>query len=143
MKLLISFLISISLFGQNIPSCTSTNPCVVFDASQSLEGVLPYFPVAHLGSNLIYTPPTVPNNTGILSCSIPQLSFPTVASNKIYNQNAPSTFTISCAVADIFRNGILQTENGVDYTLTGLSITFNSNIIQSTDIIKIIYRCTI
>jgi hypothetical protein len=72
---------------------------------------------------------------------------PTFANNDVYVLNSPtSTFTLKCANADVFRNGVLQSsvaEGGGDYSVSGLSIVFTSTVVpQATDLVKITYRCS-
>lgn len=57
--------------------------------------------------------------------------------------DAQATWNLTCRAADVYLNGILQSE-GVDYTLdsTGLSATFSADSIpQPGDVVKIAYRC--
>jgi hypothetical protein len=47
-------------------------------------------------------------------------------------------------MADIYRNGLLQSESLVDYSVdpTGLIVTFNPlSTPQAGDVVKVTYRC--
>ena len=65
------------------------------------------------------------------------------AANQVYVLTAPQTvFSLSCGTADIYLNGLLQSEGGVDYSVdaTGLVATF-AQPAQAGDVVKVIYRC--
>ncbi|MGA2270337.1 MAG: collagen-like protein [Bryobacteraceae bacterium] len=65
------------------------------------------------------------------------------AANQVIAVSAPqSVFHLTCAIADIYRNGLLQSEGGADYSLdpSGLVATF-APAAQAGDAVKIIYRC--
>jgi hypothetical protein len=67
-----------------------------------------------------------------------------VAENQVYVLTAPQTvFTLTCTAADIYRNGLLQAEGGVDYSVdaAGAVATFAPNIPQAADVVKVVYRC--
>lgn len=66
-----------------------------------------------------------------------------VAANQVITLSAPQTvFNLTCAAADIYRNGLLQSEGEVDYSVdnTGLVATFVQPA-QTGDVVKVIYRC--
>jgi hypothetical protein len=64
------------------------------------------------------------------------------AENEIYILTAPQlTVTLRCVAADIYRNGLLQTE-GQDYSVTALKATWvAASTPQNGDIVKVTYRC--
>ena len=65
------------------------------------------------------------------------------AANQVYVLTAPQTvFSLTCGTADIYRNGLLQSEGGVDYSVdaTGLVATF-ATAAQVGDVVKVVYRC--
>ena len=65
------------------------------------------------------------------------------AANQVYVLTAPqAVFNLSCGTADIYRNGLLQSEGGVDYSVdaTGLVATL-AQAAQAGDVMKILYRC--
>ena len=65
------------------------------------------------------------------------------AANQVYVLTAPQTvFGLTCGTADIYRNGLLQSEGGEDYAVdaTGLVATMTQPA-QVGDVIKIVYRC--
>ena len=70
-----------------------------------------------------------------------------VAPNDVYVLTAAqATFTMKCQVADVYRNGSLQTsvaEGGSDYSQSGSLATFLGDAVpQATDVVKIAYRCS-
>lgn len=73
---------------------------------------------------------------------------PAFAPNSVWALTAAQTsFTLTCPVADVYRNGLLMTsspEGGADFSVdpTGLIITFSgAQIPQAGDLVKILYRC--
>jgi len=64
------------------------------------------------------------------------------AANEIYILTVPQlTVTLKCDAADIYRNGLLQTE-GQDYSVTALKATWVAAATpQDGDIVKVTYRC--
>jgi hypothetical protein len=66
------------------------------------------------------------------------------AANQVYVLVTPqAVFNLKCQTADIYRNGLLQAEGGVDYSVdeaTGLVATF-TGAAQPGDVVKVIYRC--
>ncbi len=63
--------------------------------------------------------------------------------NEIYKPTVPlPSVTLKCAAAEIHRNGVVQTEGGVDYTLFSLVATFTAlSTPQPGDVVKVVYRC--
>jgi hypothetical protein len=59
-----------------------------------------------------------------------------------------AVFPLKCSVADVFRNGIMQTsaaEGGSDITIdpTALTVTFvGAATPQGGDVVKVTYRCS-
>lgn len=71
------------------------------------------------------------------------------APNDVYVLTLPqSTFPLKCAMADVFRNGMMSTstaEGGVDIAVdpVALTVTFLGTMApQPGDVVKITYRCS-
>jgi hypothetical protein len=68
------------------------------------------------------------------------------APNSIWTINPQPSYALLCPAADIYRNGILQLEAGVNYNLSpsGLVATFNAvSQPQAGDNVKVTYRCSL
>ena len=89
----------------------------------------------------IYIYPVV---TGGLTVTPSSVSVAAFKPNNLWT-SPQATYTLACPLADIFRNGVMQTEGGIDYNLdpTGLIVTFTAaSQPQAGDIVKATYRCS-
>ena len=85
-------------------------------------------------------------SNGILNVTMAGSDFVPAPNQVLMPLVSTPAYILTCPIADIYRDGLLQTENGVDYTLSlgplGTVITFNgSSVPGAGDVIKIIYRC--
>ena len=78
----------------------------------------------------------------VIDVAAVQTPFVPAADDLFVLTQAQATFQLRCTRAEVFRNGILQT-NGQDYSLdaTGKLVTFTPNVPQATDVVQILYRC--
>ena len=66
---------------------------------------------------------------------------PAFAPDEVHLLTQPqATFTLRCAMADIYWDEFNATA-GVDYSVTGLVVTFSPNTPAAGDVVKITYRC--
>jgi len=77
-----------------------------------------------------------------LSVSGGRLSIAPAASDIWRLAEPQGAFPLRCLPADLYLNGLLQTEGGVDYSVSGLAASFNAaSTPQAGDVVKAVYRC--